>query len=165
MALEPAKTKQGYPQATPYRESKLTMLLIDSLSSGKAALVANCSPLRSHAEETVQTLEFARKANAVKAKPRLHLDPQDQLIEDLRAQLSKCRKENQLLRVRFAPLKKKKRKIMEPTFSVPNDSDTAYATACCGRKLCGRTVYRSQRGWGVLCQRIRREKAKTKRPR
>lgn len=49
--------------AVPFRESKLTQLLIDSLGgSGRTVMVACCSPRRGHADETINTLHFAALA-------------------------------------------------------------------------------------------------------
>lgn len=56
--------------AVPFRESKLTQLLIDSLGgSGRTVMVACCSPRRSHSDETMNTLHFA--ALAMQARCRL----------------------------------------------------------------------------------------------
>lgn len=87
-----------FGQDTPYRESKLTQLLIDALAGGKTALVANCSPLKSHAEETSHTLAFASRANAVKAVPVANVNPTDKLIAELRAENNRLREENTKLK-------------------------------------------------------------------
>lgn len=51
----------------PYRASKLTRLLQDSLGGAcRAAFVATMSPAHASAEETVSTLHFARRAMRVR---------------------------------------------------------------------------------------------------
>lgn len=54
----------------PYRDSKLTRLLQDSLGgSSKTLIVATVSPLRSHLEETMSTLQYAVNAASIINKP------------------------------------------------------------------------------------------------
>ncbi|GMM56108.1 kinesin motor protein [Maudiozyma humilis] len=56
----------------PFRESKLTRLLQDSLGGNtKTALIATISPARATAEETCSTLEYASKAKDIRNKPQL----------------------------------------------------------------------------------------------
>lgn len=58
-----AERSSGRETAVPFRESKLTQLLIDSLGGGgRTVMVACCSPRRSHADETMNTLHFAALA-------------------------------------------------------------------------------------------------------
>jgi len=82
----------------PYRDSKLTQLLIDSLGGrGRAAMLACCSPLGEHCEETLNTLHFAELALNVKSQPIVILDPQDQMILDLHATIKALRDDNRQL--------------------------------------------------------------------
>lgn len=56
----------------PFRESKLTRLLQDSLGGNtKTALIATISPAKATSEETCSTLEYASKAKNIKNKPQL----------------------------------------------------------------------------------------------
>ena len=49
-----------------------------------------------HAEETLNTLHFASMALRVRSKPVLLLDPQDQLVVDLKHTIKQLRTENQV---------------------------------------------------------------------
>ena len=89
---------QGGGGFVPYRDSKLTQLLIDSLGGrGRAAMLACCSPLAEHSEETLNTLHFAELALNVKSQPVVILDPQDQMILDLHATIKALRDDNRQL--------------------------------------------------------------------
>lgn len=82
----------------PFRESKLTQLLIDSLRGrGRALMVACCSPSASHVDETYNTLHFASLALHIKSKPVVILDPADKLLLDLRQTISTLRSANKTL--------------------------------------------------------------------
>lgn len=94
----------------PYRESKLTRLLQDSLGgSARTLLVACVSPADSSAEETLGTLRYAERARCIKNKPKVNKDANAVEVSDLRAALSRARAEiaalvadNERLRVRAA---------------------------------------------------------------
>ena len=68
----------GGSNFVPFRESKLTQLLIDSLRGrGRALMIACCSPSQAHVDETYNTLHFASLALHIKSKPVVILDPSD----------------------------------------------------------------------------------------
>ena len=51
----------------PFRNSKLTLILKDSLGgSSKTTLLSTASRLKRHSEESIQTLYFASKAKTIK---------------------------------------------------------------------------------------------------
>lgn len=55
----------------PYRNSKLTQLLEDSLGgTAKALLLVNCAPAQSSASETMAALQFASRAQRVRNLPQ-----------------------------------------------------------------------------------------------
>ncbi|KXN89241.1 Kinesin-like protein bimC [Leucoagaricus sp. SymC.cos] len=57
----------------PYRESKLTRLLQDSLGGRtKTCIVATVSPARSNMEETLSTLDYALRAKSIRNKPEVN---------------------------------------------------------------------------------------------
>ncbi|XP_077360275.1 kinesin family member 4 [Festucalex cinctus] len=60
----------------PYRDSKLTRLLQDSLGGNSHTLMIACiSPADSNLEETVNTLRYADRARKIKNKPVVNIDP------------------------------------------------------------------------------------------
>jgi hypothetical protein len=51
----------------PFRNSKLTLILKDSLGgSSKTTLLCTASRLKRHSEESIQTLYFASRAKTIK---------------------------------------------------------------------------------------------------
>ncbi|KAK9471021.1 kinesin motor domain-containing protein [Dipodascopsis tothii] len=57
----------------PYRESKLTRLLQDSLGGRtKTCIIATVSPVRASLEETVSTLDYASRAKNIRNKPQMN---------------------------------------------------------------------------------------------
>lgn len=75
----------------PYRESKLTRLLQDSIGGKtKTVLIANISPARINCEETLSTLQYASKAKNIKNKPQIgNLATKTVLIRELGQELQK----------------------------------------------------------------------------
>jgi hypothetical protein len=72
----------GKSQHIPYRTSKLTRLLQDSLGGNtKTVMIAACSPADYNLEETLSTLRYASRAKAIKNKPRVNEDPKDALLK------------------------------------------------------------------------------------
>lgn len=64
---------QGQPRHVPYRESKLTMLLRDSLGGGACThLIANVSASADCLAETISTLKFAQRAKLVRNHATRH---------------------------------------------------------------------------------------------
>ncbi len=80
-ALSDKKTKVPY---IPYRDSKLTMLLMDSLGgSSKALMVACVSPSSVYFDETLSTLNYATRTMNIKNKPVIQMEEKDQIIYGL----------------------------------------------------------------------------------
>ncbi|KAF9894248.1 kinesin motor protein cin8 [Aspergillus nanangensis] len=60
-------------QHIPYRESKLTRLLQDSLGGQtKTCIIATVSPSRTNLEETISTLDYAFRAKNIRNKPQIN---------------------------------------------------------------------------------------------
>jgi hypothetical protein len=61
-------------QHIPYRDSKLTMLLMDSIGgTSKTLMIACVSPSAVYAEETMSTLNYASRAMNIRNKPVLQV--------------------------------------------------------------------------------------------
>uniref|UniRef100_A0A672RQD3 Kinesin-like protein n=1 Tax=Sinocyclocheilus grahami TaxID=75366 RepID=A0A672RQD3_SINGR len=72
----------------PYRDSKLTRLLQDSLGGNSHTLMIACvSPADSNIEETINTLRYADRARKIKNKPILNVDPRAVEMKRLRQQV------------------------------------------------------------------------------
>ncbi|XP_066106128.1 chromosome-associated kinesin KIF4A isoform X1 [Saccopteryx bilineata] len=72
----------------PYRDSKLTRLLQDSLGGNSHTLMIACvSPADSNLEETLNTLRYADRARKIKNKPVVNIDPQTAELNHLRQQV------------------------------------------------------------------------------
>ncbi|XP_016068397.1 PREDICTED: chromosome-associated kinesin KIF4A-like [Miniopterus natalensis] len=72
----------------PYRDSKLTRLLQDSLGGNSHTLMIACvSPADSNLEETLNTLRYADRARKIKNKPVVNIDPQTAEINHLKQQV------------------------------------------------------------------------------
>jgi len=77
------------PAHVPYRDSTLTKLLADSLGgSAHTLMIACCSPFLAYADESIRTLHYACSAGAIRNKPVVKLDPQEQLILRLRDEVA-----------------------------------------------------------------------------
>ncbi|XP_008069531.1 chromosome-associated kinesin KIF4A [Carlito syrichta] len=72
----------------PYRDSKLTRLLQDSLGGNSHTLMIACvSPADSNLEETLNTLRYADRARKIKNKPIVNIDPQTTELNHLKQQV------------------------------------------------------------------------------
>ena len=69
----------------PYRDSKLTRILQDSLGgNSRTTMIACVSPAESNYEESMGTIKYASRARNIKNKPIVNRDPNSLLIEGLR---------------------------------------------------------------------------------
>ncbi|KAI9555803.1 hypothetical protein GHT06_018319 [Daphnia sinensis] len=79
---------ESNPRHIPYRDSKLTRLLQDSLGGNSHTLMIACvSPADSNYEETLSTLRYADRARKIKNKPIVNQDPTMVEVMALRAQV------------------------------------------------------------------------------
>jgi kinesin family protein 3/17 len=83
---------EGKSQHIPYRDSKLTRLLQDSLGGNtKTVMIAAISPADFNYEETLTTLRYASRAKMIKNKPRVNQDPKDALLKQYEDEIKKLR--------------------------------------------------------------------------
>ena len=75
----------------PYRDSKLTRVLQDSLGgNSKTSLIVTCSPSPYNDLETISTLRFGMRAKAIKNKPKVN---REYTLAELKVSLSKAQEE------------------------------------------------------------------------
>lgn len=71
----------GKTHHIPYRDSKLTRLLQDSLGGNtKTIMIAAISPANYNFDETLSTLRYASRAKFIQNKPKINEDPKDALL-------------------------------------------------------------------------------------
>ncbi|KAM8927898.1 kinesin-like protein KIF17 [Pelodytes ibericus] len=78
----------GKSKHIPYRDSKLTRLLQDSLGGNTKTLMVAClSPADNNYDETLSTLRYANRAKNIKNKPRINEDPKDALLREYQEEI------------------------------------------------------------------------------
>lgn len=81
-------------QFIPYRESKLTMLLQDSLGGNtKTVMIANVGPADYNYDETLNTLWYADNAKKIKNKPKINEDPKDTMLRQYQEEIELLKKQ------------------------------------------------------------------------
>ena len=82
------KAKKGH---VPYRDSKLTFILRESLGGNcKTTLLVACSPHIFNLEETISTLQFAKRAKSIKNSVKVN---KQRSVAELMAIIEKIKKE------------------------------------------------------------------------
>lgn len=78
----------------PYRDSKLTRILQDSLGgNARTVMIANIGPAGYNYEETLITLRYANRAKNIKNKPRVNENPKDTLLKEFQAEIERLRQQ------------------------------------------------------------------------
>eukprot|EP00054_Salpingoeca_dolichothecata_P024883 m.171183 g.171183 ORF g.171183 m.171183 type:complete len:769 (-) comp25172_c0_seq2:254-2560(-) len=112
----------GKSKHIPYRNSKLTRLLQDSLGgNAKTVMLANIGPADYNFDETVTTLRYANRAKNIKNKPKINEDPKDALLREFQEELARLQEE--LAKKGTKRKKKKKKKYNEQGEEIPDSSD------------------------------------------
>ncbi|XP_068514650.1 kinesin-like protein KIF17 isoform X1 [Anas acuta] len=76
----------------PYRDSKLTRLLQDSLGGNTKTLMIAClSPADNNYDESLSTLRYANRAKNIKNKPSINEDPKDALLREYQEEIKKLK--------------------------------------------------------------------------
>jgi kinesin family protein 15 len=79
----------GKARHIPYRDSKLTFILRDSLGgNSKTVLIGNISPSIINMGETLSTLEFAKRAKKIQNRAVVNEDSTS-VVEHLRREITK----------------------------------------------------------------------------
>ncbi|GFU18479.1 kinesin-like protein KIF3B [Nephila pilipes] len=96
----------GKSTHVPYRDSKLTRLLQDSLGgNAKTIMIACTSPASYNLEETITTLRYANRAKNIKNKPVVNVDPKDAILLQFKQEITRLKAQ---LALKEAKRKKKK---------------------------------------------------------
>ncbi|MED6109314.1 Kinesin-like protein KIN-4C [Stylosanthes scabra] len=86
------KRKEG--GHVPYRDSKLTRLLQDSLGgNSKTVMIACVSPADNNIEETLNTLKYANRARNIQNKAIINRDPAAAQTQEMRNQIEQLQAE------------------------------------------------------------------------
>eukprot|EP00501_MAST-03F_sp_TOSAG23-6_P001214 GSMAST32.ASY1.ANO1.1258.1 assembled CDS len=116
----------------PYRDSKLTKLLMDSLvcfhhefqiCTSKTLMIACASPGDKFISETLSTFYFATRAKNIVNKPMVKLKPKEQFVISLQTEVVELRKENKYLRKQLS-IPKRERNIREDLMSQNSGSNS-----------------------------------------
>ncbi|XP_052095076.1 kinesin-like protein KIF3B isoform X2 [Mytilus californianus] len=76
----------------PYRDSKLTRLLQESLGgNAKTVWIANIGPSSYNHDETVSTLRFASHAKNIKNKAKVNWDPKNSLMKECKEEIARLK--------------------------------------------------------------------------
>ena len=97
--------KKSNNQHIPYRDSKLTMLLMDSIGGASKTLMIACvSPSATYSDETMSTLNYASRTMNIKNKPLVQMEGKDVPVARLKKQNNKIKLENDFLKNEFIKL-------------------------------------------------------------
>ncbi|KAK6308534.1 hypothetical protein J4Q44_G00218050 [Coregonus suidteri] len=105
----------------PYRDSKLTRLLQDSLGgNARTVMVANIGPASYNVEETLTTLRYSNRAKNIKNKPRVNEDPKDALLREFQEEIARLKEQ---LEKRSGKKKKRRRGVGEAGEELEEDTE------------------------------------------
>lgn len=91
----------GRSTHVPYRDSKLTRLLQDSLGGNShTVMLANIGPSAYNYEETLITVRYANRAKNIKNKPHINENPKDALLKEFQIEIQRLRKQLEEKRMR-----------------------------------------------------------------
>lgn len=77
----------------PYRDSKLTRLLQDSLGgNSKTIMIANIGPSEYNYNESLTTLRYAHRAKTIQNKPVMNEDPQETQLREYQEEIARLKK-------------------------------------------------------------------------
>ncbi|CAF3564845.1 unnamed protein product [Adineta steineri] len=88
---DPKKRAGGH---IPYRDSKITRLLKDSLGGNAKTLMITCvSPCIVDLDESLNALKYAHRASQIRNKPIKNIDPNTQRVADMQTEITHLREE------------------------------------------------------------------------
>lgn len=85
---------EGKARHIPYRDSKLTRLLQNSLGgNSRTVMIANVGPCDFNADETISTLRYANRAKNIQNTPTINEDPKDALLRQFQDEIERLKKQ------------------------------------------------------------------------
>ncbi|VEL21076.1 unnamed protein product [Protopolystoma xenopodis] len=89
-------------QHIPYRESKLTWLLLDSLSGRtKTSIIATISPINLCLDETLSTLDYAHRAKNIQNRPEVNIRlSRKEMVRSYNEELERLRRDLDTIRTK-----------------------------------------------------------------
>lgn len=82
----------GKSKHIPYRDSKLTRLLQDSLGGNTKTLMVACiSPADNNYDETLSTLRYANRAKNIQNKPKINEDPKETMLREYQEEIMRLK--------------------------------------------------------------------------
>ena len=114
----------GKSRHVPYRDSKLTRILQDSLGGNtKTVMIANAGPAEYNYDETISTLRYSSRAKKIKNKPVVNENPKDTMIREYQIEIARLKQ--QLLEAPERPITRQvdndERSIHSGSMSVSED--------------------------------------------
>ena len=121
-----SENKKGGIGHVPFRDSKLTRLLQDSLGgNSKTSMIVNIGPSQMHVDETIMTLSFGYRAMKIENKPTVNKKVDYRVLSiQLQAELDEKNDQLTSLQLKITELEEKVR-----TLETENDELKLYRTA------------------------------------
>ncbi|KAJ8342237.1 hypothetical protein SKAU_G00321650 [Synaphobranchus kaupii] len=116
---------KGRDRHIPYRDSKLTKLLSDSLGgTGLTLMIACVSPTASSLPETLNTLYYSSQARRIRPRLSANRGQREKLVSSLQREIRLLHKENLLLRQRLSSFLEAQRPDLEVKHAGSGSSET-----------------------------------------
>jgi len=113
----------GKSKHIPYRDSKLTRLLQDSLGgNSKTLMIATMSPADYNYEESLSTLRYAQRTKSIQNKPKVNEDPKDAMLREYQDEIDKLKAMLNASTVRKSPKKSREKKTTANETTIQDES-------------------------------------------
>lgn len=119
----------------PYRDSKLTRLLQDSLGGNSKTIMISCiGPSEYNYNETLTTLRYANRAKTIQNKPVMNEDPQDTKLREYQEEIARLKQLITDRQSKEKPIVKRKksariRKSLETSTAEESPEDEDFASS------------------------------------
>ncbi|XP_035668109.1 kinesin-like protein KIF27 isoform X2 [Branchiostoma floridae] len=129
----------------PYRDSKITRLLKDSLGgNAQTAMITCISPSSSDFDETLNSLKYANRARNIKNKPIVNTDPQSIAMDAMRTEIEALKEELRRQRDAYRDLTETERDATPEDLRVRmlEEQLAQSKTECAHYRLCAEEAYK-----------------------